>query len=242
MRPRKVHQRSYHVAPGLVQGHTNLLSAVANGDDLRPYQSTRLTVAHFNDGMLDDFGIQHFHLGVGAHPTLIGFKERTGDVLLAMVSPDDFYAIGIFGHGIWSDWDLLDLVYADWPELLEPFELKGVISMAQSYNKAEYAELRKNGINAPTKRPDGTYHMGPGMGITSAKGSAAVSMQLNDIRRHCEDVTREIAKGLTLAAAAGQFVYPASMRLVASGGKLEVLSVDGAVTFNVDPSFAPAPL
>ena len=241
-RPRKVHRRSYVVPPALVQGHTEFMAAVARGDDLRPYQSTRLTDANFNDGMLDDFGIQHFHLGVGPHPKLPGFKNRTGDVLLAMVHPNDFYAIGVFGHGIWSDWDLLDSIYADWPKLLEPFEVKGVHGLAHRISKADYAELRKNGINSFTQRPDGKFHMGPGMGITSAKGSAAVSLQLNDILYQCDHITDEIAKALALAAGAGEAVYPAWMRLAANGGQPVVYSADGAKVFQVDSRLAPASL
>ncbi|MDR3435419.1 hypothetical protein [Telmatospirillum sp.] len=242
VRPRKVHRRGYIVPPALAQGHAEFLAAVTQGDDLRPYQSTRLTDANFNDGMLNDFGIQHFHLGIGPYPRLPGFKDRTGDVLLAMVRPDDFYAIGIFGHGVWSDWDLLDFVYADWPKLLEPVEVKGVLGMARSVSKADHAELRKNGINTFTRRPDGKYHMGPGMGLTSAKGSAAVSLQLNDILHQCDHITDEIAKAFALAAGAGQTVYPAWMRLAANGGRPVVYSADGVQVFQVDSRLAPMPL
>jgi hypothetical protein len=52
----------------LAAGEQAFLTAVVAGDNLRPYQNTRLAKADFDDGLLNDFGIQHFHLGTAPHP------------------------------------------------------------------------------------------------------------------------------------------------------------------------------
>ena len=52
VRLRTVHRAAYVVPPLLVQGEQAFLADVAAGADLRPYQSTRLERADFNDGML----------------------------------------------------------------------------------------------------------------------------------------------------------------------------------------------
>ncbi len=111
-RPRRLHKATYAVPAHLVPGEQAFLSAVAAGADLLPHQSTRLETADFNDGMLNDFGIQHFHLGIGQHPTKHGFMARTEPVLFALVRDDDFYSLGCYAHGAWSETILLDLIHA----------------------------------------------------------------------------------------------------------------------------------
>src|SRR5437016_6236402 len=59
-RVRRLHRAAYTVPPHLVAGEKAFEAKVVAGKDLRPHQSTRLDRVDFNDGMLNDFGIQHF--------------------------------------------------------------------------------------------------------------------------------------------------------------------------------------
>jgi hypothetical protein len=111
---RTVHKASYFVPTHLVVGEQNLLKKVVDGDDLWPHQSRNIGRVSAQDGMLNDYDIQHFHLGT---TTKAGTKliEGTKELLFAVVKENDFYAIGIYGHNDWTDQSVLDVVHQTWP-------------------------------------------------------------------------------------------------------------------------------
>jgi len=196
-RPRNVHRAAYSVPALLAAGEQAFLTKVENGDDLRPYQSTKLEKAEFNDGMLNDFGIQHFHLGTGPHPTKPSFMGRTEPVLFALVRDDDFYSLGCYAHGAWSQTVPLDLIHATWPDVIASDSLNNttgieVLGLNVSYADAEVATLRMEGINALTQRPDGTIHIGPGGGVTLGGKSEKVAHGVAKIKGLCDQVEREL--------------------------------------------------
>ena len=212
VRPRNVHKATYKVPTDLATGESTFLSKVGAGDDLRPYQSTRLERVDFNDGMLNDFGIQHFHLGMAPHPTKSGFMERTDPVLFGMVREDDFYSLGCYHHGDWSKTVALDIIHANWPDVLERYSIKDA-QLTQTYTDEEVGELRKAGINPLTQRPDSTVHMGPGGGVTTAKTSAQVARDMAAIRRLCNDLERSLTDEIEGLIAAGMLSAPVSVKL-----------------------------
>ena len=91
IRPRRIHKATYSVPMHLVDGEREFLAKVVSGDDLRLYQSTRLDQSDFNDGMLDDFGIQHFHLGTTKHLKNPSFVVRKDPLLFALVHDEEFF-------------------------------------------------------------------------------------------------------------------------------------------------------
>ena len=114
IRPRDVHKAAYSVPHHLVEGEEIFVAKVIAGDDLRPNQSTKLEQSDYEDGMLNDFGIQHFHLGTTEHPRIPSFVARTDPLLFAMVQENDLYCIGYYKHGEWSRTTLLDVVHQNW--------------------------------------------------------------------------------------------------------------------------------
>ncbi|KRB49790.1 hypothetical protein ASE04_14350 [Rhizobium sp. Root708] len=228
-RPRRVHKAAYSVPAHLVAGEQAFLSAVAVGADLRPYQSTRLEKADFNDGMLNDFGIQHFHLGIGQHPTKPGFMARTEPVLFALVRDDDFYSLGCYVHGAWSQIGLLDLIHAIWPDVIasnspnrapdSSTSTPGlrILGLRHNYTDDEVEMLRKAGINALTQRPDGTIHVGPGGGVTTDGKSGKVSREVTTIKGLCERVERDLKDLLAPMLASGELSSPVTLQLQQRG-------------------------
>ena len=250
-RPRKVHKASYVVPPHLIAGEQSFLAKVAAGTDLRPYQSTKLEQADFDDGMLNDFGIQHFHLGIGPHPRSPGFVARTEPVLFALVREDDFYSLGCFKHGEWSRTSLLDLIHATWPDVIRSSSLGGsssapgmqILGLAQSYTDAEVKKLRNAGINVITQRPDRTIHVSPGGGVTSIGTSVKVARELAAIKRICSQLERALEVDLASRLASGSLAPPVTVRLeqratetfaVADGG--------GGIEFSLDRQLFVPPL
>ncbi len=224
-RPRKVHKASYTVPADLIAAEQLFLAAVAGGADLRPYQSTRLEKADFNDGMLNDFGIQHFHLGEGSHPSKPGFMARTEPVLFALVRDDDFYSLGCYAHGAWSLTGLLDLIHATWPQVIASSspgvstDASGmkVLGLTHNYTDAEVETLRKAGINALTQRPDGTIHVGPGGGVTTNGKSGKVAREVAAIKGLCNRVERDLRATLAPMLASGALAPPVTLRLEQRG-------------------------
>ena len=227
--PRKVYKASYVVPAHLGAGEQAFLTAVAAGADLRPYQSTRLEKADFNDGMLNDFGIQHFHLGTGPHPTKPGFMARTEPVLFALVRDDAFYSLGCYAHGAWSQTSLLDLIHATWPNVISssspnrppvgPTNTPGteILGLRHNYTDDEVATLRKAGINAITQRPDGTIHVGPGGGVTLSGNSGKVARELAAIKDLCNRVECELKAMLAPMLTSGELKAPLTLHLEQRG-------------------------
>lgn len=232
VRPRKVHKAPYQVPAHLAVGESAFLGKVSAGDDLRPYQSTLLERADFNDGMLNDFGIQHFHLGTTSHPTKPGFMARTDPVLFGMAREDDFYSLGCYHHGDWSKTVALDNIHANWPDVLGSHAIKGV-QLTQTYTDEEIERLRRAGINALTQRPDGTFHVGPGGGITTAKTSTRVSLDLTKIRRLCNELHRSLTAEIEKLVASGSLREPVTIRLEQRQAQTFAVVNDGRGEFDL---------
>jgi hypothetical protein len=69
------------------------------GDDLRANQSTSLDNPDFNDAILHDWNISHFHLGTSPDRHNPSFGKRTGPVLFAFVTNDSLYCIDVLPSG-----------------------------------------------------------------------------------------------------------------------------------------------
>ena len=80
---------------------------------------------------------------------------------------------------------LLEIVLANWPELMEPWRTKGTPCLNLSSESIK--EARKANINIITQLSDGHGYVGRGWGITTAGTSAFATHQMirmkGDIRR-----------------------------------------------------------
>jgi hypothetical protein len=176
--PRLFHQVPYTVPAHLAGGHAALKATVENGGDLWPYQSRRITKSAVEDGMLNDFGIQHFHLGTTPDPEHANLMSGTKELLFAVIRDGHFYAIGIYDHSNWSTQALLDVVHQTWLDLFETFSVQNVDQLSVTYSDQEIASMRQVGINSVTRRRDGTIHGSPGGGIGTDGTSLAVTREL----------------------------------------------------------------
>ena len=241
VRRRAVHKVPYVVPPHLIAGEQAFLTAVTAGADLRPYQSTRLEDQHFDDGMLNEFGIQHFHLGRGPHQTRPTFKERTEPVLVAIVRENDFYSLGCHPHGAWSQQSLLDLTHATWPRLLST-PIDAHMRVAFNPNDADVAALRKEGISAITQRPDGTTHVSLGGGLTMNRKSAKVAYEVSQIKSRCNQIERRLKSEISAMIASGELLTPVTVRLVHRGNDAVAMVEGVAIEFTLGPVLLVPPL
>ena len=103
------------------------------------------------DGMLWDFGMHHFHLSTESDGS--GFVRRSDYLLFAILTDADAYFVDLRRHPTtsdfgWSRQDLLQIVQANWPALIEPRELCGV--KGDAWTDQERAALRKKNVNVVT--------------------------------------------------------------------------------------------
>ena len=143
-RPRRVHRSkelrcpAHHLA-GLAQ----LTGEFTRGEDLRPRVSRKLFSPNLlskvdpHDRLLNDWGIHHFHLG----PITNGVASGNAEVLYAIVETDDVYMIDVLGH-TFSDITLVQIVDANWPELLSEL---AVCSSQKAFTSAEVTLARRAG-------------------------------------------------------------------------------------------------
>jgi hypothetical protein len=217
-RPRAVHKAPYTVPAHLAAGEQQLLVTVANGDDLWPHQSRKIGNVAAEDAMLNDYGIQHFHLGTTPDPRHAGLIGGTKELLFAVVKEDDFYSLGIFDHSVWSKQALLNIVQENWPHLLEPFVVKGgshlkVLGLQHLHTDEERAVLRKNNINVLQQRPDGTVHMGMGGGIATNGASISATRDAMKLTDHVKSLQEQVTQELQTKVTAGQIRSDANVCL-----------------------------
>ena len=114
-----------------------------DGADVDAFLSRRIRRANVRDGLLWHYGMHHFHLR--SERRADGFVKRSDYLLFAIVAPEDAYFVDVRRHprkgGIeWSSQDLLRIVHANWPELIEANVLHGVLGTALT--DREVHELR----------------------------------------------------------------------------------------------------
>lgn len=162
--------------PRVAAGYAKLRSKFENGADVAPHQSRSWHLrATFFDGLLHDWGIQHFHLGEQFEATGSGLVDRTGPILYAMVTTDTVYCIRIDDHGKWTELELLRTVYRNWPELLLRFRPQGIVGISgPTITESELKLRRKNGIVGLIEIEPGIFLFSPGGGYASSGASIPV--------------------------------------------------------------------
>jgi hypothetical protein len=220
--PRRVHEaRGIHCPPALQSGYDEIKRKTTTGEDLAPHLSKRVNNADVEsergkrraiDGMLDDWGVHHLHLGttVGGD----GFVDRHDEVLFARFLPGDAYFIGIWTHGSWGEVGVLEEIQRNWPELLAPFQFDAVPE--RNSTSEEIVKARAAGVQ-PVISVGGKLTMAMGGGITSGKiGAAVVRLadrardQLDTFQRYAVEQKASI---LAHAETCGHHTRPLKLRL-----------------------------
>ena len=200
-KPRRVRVAKDFVCPPYSQSAFDTLRLKAEtGDDLGLHQHKDFGKADFDDSLLNDWGIHHLHLSTVMRGQ---FVERSGPLLFARITDNEFYCIKIMmhgrGHNPWPRQELLEIIYQNWPHSIGDYQLKDspagmVVGLEDSRTDEEIAQLRKAGINVPTQRQDGTIHLPVGGGAASDKTSMIAAHELNRLIRQCGDLETTITQ------------------------------------------------
>ena len=159
-RKREVHIcRGVNCPPNLQSGFEMLKRELKEGSNLLPRMSRATKDLDASDGMLNDWGIQHFHLGMvpdKKYPDLV-----QGDKFIAYVymTEDDAFVITIDDHGKWGEKCLLEKLLADFPHVLDDWKTDAHELSFEADGK-DRDSLRKAHINMGVIL-NGTVYMRP---------------------------------------------------------------------------------
>jgi hypothetical protein len=156
------------------QGWEQLRQRITAGEDLRPHLSRGHGRHDTRDGLLNEWDVHHFHLGTTLSPG-DPFIERTGPVLFARVTANDFYAISVYSHGTWEDTKIIESLHRNWPDSIRQYRVRGI--QGEPLTEAQRRNLRKGNLQTATATSDGTVYMAIGGGVVSSGTSVQAVMR-----------------------------------------------------------------
>lgn len=186
---------------------TSIEGAVQAGDDLNPYLSRQLAndkAFTKNDGMLNELGMQHMHLGVGLNPQ--GMINGTKELLFALVADDIVRFVDIFDHDSFADERPFQIAQANWPQLFTRWQIPSPRSPGETLTPDQRKTLRSKGGNAMLTAADGSMYIPPGGGSAGTgispkvvSASDRILDRLDAHERWCKEHGDELADRIVAA-------------------------------------------
>lgn len=162
--------RSLRCPAALQTGLDEVARKLECGEELLPHMSRGpVETRYAQDATLYDWGLHHFHLGLGPHPADPRFAERTRDVLFAHVTSGTAYLIDVKEHGRgvpppWTDAQLIEILNREFPNLMIP----AGVPMDRDLTPQERRTARSSGLISLTKTSDARVHFPLGGGVSTA--------------------------------------------------------------------------
>lgn len=192
-KPRRVvKSREFTCPVGLKQGLQFLESKITAGKNINGHLSREILKLDYRDALLNDWGIQHLHLGTKPDPKGRPLIEGTSNLLYAYFDDDAAYLIQILDHDSFAEQGLLQIIHENWPQVLEQYRLLDDVSLIHSLSASERKLARKAGITAAVEMKDGTVYCPPGGGIMTDGTSLTVLRQADRTLDLLDEVTHYI--------------------------------------------------
>lgn len=170
-------------------GFKTLFRSIEKGESIRPYLSRKTKNLDYNDLMLNDWGIHHFHLGNTVEKD--GFISRTKDVAFAVIKKNSVFFLGVFNHDAkddagkyaWVNTGLIEIAHKNWPHLIDTYKIRAT---GQELSLQDRKNIRKKHCNVSITTSDGTVYYSPGGGIMSDGGAMLNYMYCMQLLRDIE--------------------------------------------------------
>ena len=162
------------------------------GADLTPYLSEKLQRADYNDLLLNDWGIQHFHLSRRFRDD--GLVARSQYLIFAKVTADTIYMIQVYDHNaedVFSREELIRILADNWPEVIERYHIKGARELTEHFDDHDYSEIRKGRIQSFVELGENRVYGLMGGGY-STSGASLEALQQSDYWRGRLEVVQGI--------------------------------------------------
>ena len=155
--------------PEYVSALAEIERKIESGENINPYLSRKLPNLGANDELLNDWGIQHLHLGssVITKKKNKGFIKGTPDLLFVYFDEQSAYFIVVGDHDSFGDQELLQILHDNWPDVLGIFKDPNVKSVIpDDLTSKQRDQMRRAGYNMGVNvMRDGTAYVMVGGGI-----------------------------------------------------------------------------
>lgn len=240
--PREImYPPGFSIPENYTVGWDFLKNKIESGESLYPHLSRKSTRPGWVDGMSNEWGINHFHLGTNPNPKNQLLIEGTRELLLAMFTDEKFYIIGFYDHKHWTDASTLEVIHKNWPCVLEKFRVVIFTDEAAITEEQRHA-LRKKGANSFTKMSDGTLYSFPGGGSMSNKLPALARKQADTLKQLLVSLKDELEgnkQGILdrISPTKGDTLIYLDAKLTYNSNKPEVIICGHDVKLTVDSPF-----
>ena len=171
------------------------------------FLSKKIFDATFNDGLLNDYRIHHFHLSDQLDNGGF-FVKRSGMLLFALVYESDTYFVDVARHPDervatdfgWVRQDLLTIINSNWPQLLDSHIAKG--TTGDILTDIQKKELRRKHINVFHQVGDKSlFPLGGGVTLAGTNMLCQVLgdkliYEIENLQRYCETQSPDIKAAL----------------------------------------------
>ena len=146
--PRKIYKSKEFACPkGYEQKLKEIEKRIILGKSLVPFMSKNILKGNYNDLLLNDWNIYHFHLSDTIDKKdKNGFVKRSDYELFAFFTMDSCYFIQIYPHkkkALYSTQEMVRILYNNWPELIKKNHIVGLSGLAEKLNDSDYENLRR---------------------------------------------------------------------------------------------------
>ena len=190
--------RGFACPPEHVDALAQIERKIKRGENITPYLSRKVLDVSYNDALLNEWGIQHLHLGtaVSTKPEHRGLLiEGTKKLLYVYFDKKCAYFIGILGHGTdFSDQILIQTIHDNWQEVLEPYRDPKIISMyPRNPTSTERHKVRKANLNVGgVTVSDGTTYVMIGGAVATSGDNIFDGMRTDDLHRWADHLTKDV--------------------------------------------------
>lgn len=153
-------------------GLTALVTKIENGDDLTPHLSRAIDKLNARDGLLFDWGINHFHLGIKPDANRPLMVQGNSEIAYVIITADTVYFLQITDHHHFADKQLFELIAINFPHMIEQFEMKDICpaKVEDEWTGEDLVAARKAGITMIVSL-NGKCYIPPGGGFVMSGGS-----------------------------------------------------------------------
>lgn len=168
--PRKIYKSKEFVCPkGYEQKLQEIEKKIIFGKNLVPFMSKNILKGNYDDLLLNDWNIYHFHLSDKMDKN--EFVRRSDYELFAYFTLDSCYFIQIYPHkkkSLYSTQEMVRILYNNWPELIEKHHIIGLSGLAEKLNDSDYETLRRAKVSTFVEIAPDNVFWGIGGGYTSS--------------------------------------------------------------------------
>lgn len=118
---------------------------VRKGESLRPFMSDKYRELNYDDLLLNDWNVYHFHLS--RQYKADGSVKRSDYEIFAFITDETMYMIQIYHHrteDLYSRQEIMRILHDNWPGLLEPFRLQDALELSKPYSDHELHQIRQS--------------------------------------------------------------------------------------------------